>query len=90
MDDRSLLDSIVMDDGTWCFQYEPQTKRQSVEWCSPRLEIFWFQKLENKVMLVTFFDSQGIIYKEVVPLSQMVNKEYYVEVLSYLFKEFVE
>jgi hypothetical protein len=35
-------------------------------------------------MLVTFFDRQEIIHKEFVPPSQMVNKEYYVEVLSYL------
>jgi hypothetical protein len=30
--DRSLLDSIVTGDETWCFQYDPQTKRQSLEW----------------------------------------------------------
>jgi hypothetical protein len=35
-------------------------------------------------MLATFFDMQEIIYKEFIPPSQMVNKEYYVEVLSYL------
>jgi hypothetical protein len=34
-------------------------------------------------MLVTF-DSQGIIHKEFVPPGLMVNKEYYVEVLSCL------
>jgi hypothetical protein len=35
-------------------------------------------------MLVTFFDSQGIIHKEFVPAGQMVNKEYYVQLLSHL------
>jgi hypothetical protein len=34
------------------------------------------------VMLVTFFDSQGVIHKGFVPPDQTVNKEYYVEVLS--------
>jgi hypothetical protein len=41
-DDRSLLDSVVMGDETWCFQYDPQTKRQSMEWhslSSPRQKI---------------------------------------------------
>jgi hypothetical protein len=33
------------------------------------------------MMLVTFFDSQGIIHKEFVPPGLTVNKEYYVEVL---------
>jgi hypothetical protein len=27
----SLLCSVVMVDETWCFQYDPQTKRQSME-----------------------------------------------------------
>jgi hypothetical protein len=35
--------------------------------------------------MVIFFNSQGIIHKEFVPPGQMVNKEYYVEVLSRLF-----
>jgi hypothetical protein len=35
-------------------------------------------------MLVTFFNSLGIIYAECVPPGQTVNKEYYVEVLSCL------
>ena len=29
---RNFLDSIVTGDGTCCFQYEPETKRQSLEW----------------------------------------------------------
>jgi hypothetical protein len=33
-------------------------------------------------MLVTFFDSQGIIHKSFVPSDQTENKECYVEVLS--------
>jgi hypothetical protein len=30
-DDHSLLDSVVRGEETWCFQYDPQTKRQSME-----------------------------------------------------------
>jgi hypothetical protein len=33
-DDRSLFDLTVTGDET-CFQYDPQTKRQSMEWHSP-------------------------------------------------------
>jgi transposase len=36
--------------------------------------------------LVTFFDSQGIIHKELVPPGQAVNKEYHMEVLSRLLQ----
>jgi hypothetical protein len=64
-DDCSLLDSVVTGDEPWCFQYDPETKRWSMKWCSPsfpRYEKFWFRKSKNKVMLVTFFDSQGIAH----------------------------
>jgi hypothetical protein len=41
-------------------------------------------------MLVTFFDGHGIIHREFVLPGQMVNTDYYVEVLSLVwFKEFV-
>jgi hypothetical protein len=33
--DRSLLDSVVMGNETWCFQYHHQTKTQRMEWRSP-------------------------------------------------------
>jgi hypothetical protein len=85
--DRSLLHSVVTSDETWCFQYDPQTKRQSTEWRlprSPRHNKFRLQKSNNKMMLVTFFDSQGIVHKEFVPPGQTVNKEYYVAALSRL------
>ena len=33
--DRNFLKSIVTGDETWCFEYEPETKRQSAEWRAP-------------------------------------------------------
>jgi hypothetical protein len=36
------------------------------------------------VVLVTFFDIQGIIHREFVPPGQTMNKEYCVEILSRL------
>lgn len=32
--DSNFLKSIVTGDETWCFQYDPETKRQSAEWKS--------------------------------------------------------
>ena len=37
-----------------------------------------------KVMLVVFFDWQGVIHYEFVPRGQTVNKEFYVAVLKHL------
>ena len=33
--DRKFLYSIVTGDETWCFEYDPGTKRQSAEWKAP-------------------------------------------------------
>jgi len=32
---NNFLNSIVAEDGTWCFRYDPTTKCQSAEWKSP-------------------------------------------------------
>ena len=32
---KHLLNSIVAEDETWCFRYDPTTRRQSAEWKSP-------------------------------------------------------
>jgi len=29
---KDFYNSIVAEDGTWCFRYDPTTKRQSAEW----------------------------------------------------------
>jgi hypothetical protein len=58
-DDHSLLASYVTDEETWCFQYDPQTKRQSMEWSlqsSPSTKNFYF-KSQKTEMLVTVRDS---------------------------------
>jgi hypothetical protein len=66
---HSLLNSVVKGDETWCFQYDLQTKRKhGIVLTRPfKTQNFLFQKSKNKVMLVTFFDSQGNIHKEFVP-----------------------
>jgi hypothetical protein len=34
--DESVLSKIVTGDETWCFMYDPTTKRQSAEWVCPK------------------------------------------------------
>ncbi|KAJ4432627.1 hypothetical protein ANN_21250 [Periplaneta americana] len=33
--DSLLLKTIVTGDETWCYQFDPESKRQSMSWCSP-------------------------------------------------------
>lgn len=87
--DRNFLYNIVTGDETWCFQYDPETKRQSAEWKHPdepnpkksRLE-----KSKVKTMLICFYDSKGIIHKEFVPPGQTVNAVFYLGVLKRLVR----
>ncbi|UYV72323.1 hypothetical protein LAZ67_9002640 [Cordylochernes scorpioides] len=44
----NFLKSIVTGDETWCFQYDPKTKRQSAEWRKKYLATRWYQyRVEN-------------------------------------------
>jgi hypothetical protein len=45
-----------------------------------------FAKVQDKTMLITFFDKQGVIHKEFVPERQIVNSAFYVEVIGRLLK----
>jgi hypothetical protein len=54
-----------MGDETWCFAYEPKTKRHSSEWVgetSPQPK-----KLKFQTTLLIIFDSQGVVHKEFIP-----------------------
>ena len=33
--DPLLLENIVTGDEIWCYQFDPESKRQSMAWCSP-------------------------------------------------------
>ena len=79
----NFLKSIVTDDETWCFQYDPETKRQSAEWKSknsPQTKKVRKVPSKIKTMLITFFDSKGIIHKDFVPTGQTITGAYYLEV----------
>ncbi|CAK9820098.1 Mariner Mos1 transposase [Anthophora quadrimaculata] len=90
--DPDFMSCIVTGDETWCFQYEPLTKRQSSEWKhpeSPRPKKLRMQKSRVKTLLTVFIDSKGIIHKEFTPEGQMVNADYYLGVLSRLWAKIV-
>ena len=72
-----LLNSIITGDETWVFEYDPETKRQSCEWKSygsPRPVKAMKLKSKVKVMLIMFFDIQGIVHFEFLPQGQTVNQ----------------
>jgi hypothetical protein len=76
-------------DETWCFAYDPETKRQSSECVGEicrRPKELKFQRSRIKTMLIIFFDSQGAVHKEFVPEGKTVNAEFYKGVMDRLLK----
>lgn len=85
--DPNFLDKIITGDESWCFQYDPSTKRQSMEWRGrdeERPTKIRAVKSKIKTMLITFFDTQGIIHREFVPPGQKVDAVFYKSVLERL------
>jgi histone-lysine N-methyltransferase SETMAR len=86
-DEPDLLKSVITCDETWIFTYDPETKRQSMQWktpSSPRPKKARMSPSKFKAMLIVFFDIQGIVMAEWVPSGQTVNQYYYIEVLKKL------
>ena len=74
--DPNFLKSIITGDETWCFQYDPKTKRQSAEWKSknsPHAKKTWKVPSKIKTMLIThtFFDSKRIVHRKFVPTNDI-------------------
>jgi hypothetical protein len=67
--DPSFL-RIVTGDEAWCYQFDPESKQQLMEWrspSSPHPKKSCLQKSKVKTLLIDFFDSDGIIHKEFIP-----------------------
>jgi [histone H3]-lysine36 N-dimethyltransferase SETMAR len=85
--DKNFLKRIVTGDETWCFMYDPQTKRQSAAWLgpkSPKPQKVRIQKSKVKTMLIAFFDAKGLIHHEFVPEGQTITGNFYVKVMARL------
>ncbi|UYV69727.1 hypothetical protein LAZ67_7000491 [Cordylochernes scorpioides] len=67
--DTDFVNAIITGDETGCFIFDPQTKKQSLEWhtpSSPRNKKVRLDKSKGKVMLVVSFDYQGLVYYEFI------------------------
>jgi len=55
--DENFFNKIISGDETWCFAYDPETKRQISEWVgetSPRQKKLKFQRSRIKTMSIIF------------------------------------
>ena len=83
--DPKFLENVITCDESWFFQYDPETKRQSMNWKSPsspmRQKKARLSKSKFELMMIVFFYIRGIVHIEWVPEGRTVNQVYYQEIL---------
>ena len=80
-----MFDRVITGYETWCFQYDPETKRQSMQWKtqnSPRPTKARMSRSQVRIILVWFFDHKRIFHYEFI--AKTVNQQCYLEVLTRL------
>ena len=82
----SFLDRIITsDDETWCNHYEPESKRQSMEWRhanSPSKKKFKMLPSAGKVMCIVFRFRKGAILLDFLEPGQTIKSDRYIATLS--------
>ena len=83
----AFLESIITGDESWLHHYDPESKQASTVWKShgsPTPKKAKVVPSAGKVMVITFFDSKGMVYQHAVPPHTTVTGEYYKSVLKIL------
>ena len=76
-----------MGDEAWVYGYDPETRVQRSRWkssSSPRVKKARESRSNIKVMMIVFYDLDGIVRVEFVPRNTTVNSEYYMGLLEHL------
>jgi hypothetical protein len=84
---EAFLSRIVTGDETWAHHYEPETKRQSVEWHhpqSPRKKKFKMTTSAGKVMITIVCDIDEVILVAAMARGETINSDAYIKILQKL------
>ena len=83
---RAFWEKIMTVDVTWVFKYDPETKRQSLQWMEASMvsktDKSAHVKIEGQSTMLIFFDTNGIGRYEFVP--PQVSQAFCVQVLERL------
>ena len=88
-----LPQRVITGDESWIFEYDLETKRQSLQWkcpSSPRPKKARQLRSKIKLMLIALFDGRGIVHMEFLPQGQTVNQHVYKEILRRLLRSVCE
>ena len=75
-DPNDFLSGMVAMDETWLYHYEPETKKQSMEWrrsSSTHPKKFRVQKFAGKVLASIFWNQDGILLIDYLGKGQTMN-----------------
>ncbi len=85
--DPQLHRRMITGDESWFHVYDPQSHRQSLQWCASgdtRPRIPRRERSIIKVMMVVFFDCKGIILMEFVPDGHGITAARYLGIMRHL------
>ena len=84
-----LLKRVVTGDELWIFEYDPPTKRQTLEWksaLSPGPKKARVFKSKTKVMLIAFLHVHGIVHAKFLTQDHTINQHVYKNILRRLMR----
>ena len=82
--EMDFFSNLVTGDETWVYLYDPESKRQSMEWCrlgSPRPQKF---KTRARRSLLQFLDNLGVILIDFLEEGCTINSDRYISILRKL------
>lgn len=85
----AFLNRIVTGDESWVHHFDPENKRQSMEFrhlISPPPRKFKVVASAGKVMMTIFWDCDGVIHTEFLERGSTINSDRYVDTLKSLRK----
>ena len=85
--DENFFERIITGDETWVHHYEPESKRQSMEWrhpSSPKTKKFKTEKSAGKIMATVFWDVHGMLLTDFSPQGATINSDAYIATLKRL------
>ncbi len=87
--DITLFGQIITGDESWISEHDPSNKHQTMQWKhsdSPKHKKAHAFKSKEKAVMVVFFNSQGVVMVNRVPVGKNVNAEYYLKIQRTLQK----
>lgn len=84
---HDFLHNVATGDESWVHHYDPENKRQSMEYRRPESpSVRKFKRIPSaqKVMLTIFWDARGVIHREYLSKGMTVNSGRYCETLRSL------